>query len=699
MLTSLIAVMANAAVTQLPPPNDGIVVADYRVSEQPIVVTYTRTREPETAVPVAETLIRGSDIRARGAIDLRGALSSASGVEVLPGSDGGPASSVVAAQGLAEIDAYLLVVDGVPYGGAFNPQTSTLDLIDVDRIEVVRGAAPVTFGATSFVGVIHTIRFDAGEQPTRGMFQLGTRRSARAAFATSLSTGAIGQSLLGSLETRGFSQDRGDFDRGHLLYRAATDLGAGRIRFDLDATILGQTPYSPHPREGSGLTPRFPRDSNINPSDARADQNRLQGVIGYDTKLAGLDWSTTLSLTKTSAKNTRGFLREDFGTTGPESNADGFRQKVWLTDLYADSHLSRQGTRLDWVVGADWLYGRGRQQSANFEYFIDPDGSDAPNSHDLNTDESTALTDRRSFAGLYAQAVFRPTDALTLLAGLRLNHTSERRCGGEEEGADVPPTSECQTLRKTRLAGSLGASYRLWHSGESSITAFADYRDTYKPAAIDFGPEAEVDILKPETAHGWEAGFKAAGGTRLTAEISYFDTRFSNLVIRENIAGLPGLANAGRERFRGIEGEIRWQPMPDLTLFGSAAYHLAKFTDYARLQPDDSIQQLAGNRLELSPKYLASAIATYAPVTGPQASATLRYVGSRFLNKGNSVKADAYATLDARIGWKFTERWGAFLDGENLTDRRDAVTESELGDAQFYRMPGRRVLGTVSYGF
>ncbi len=688
MLTSLIALMSSAAPVATPRP-----------AESPIIITYTRTPEPETSVPAAETLIRGDDLRARGATDLRAALSPASGVEVLPGSDGGPASSVVAAQGLAELDAYLLVVDDVPYGGAFNPQTATLDLIDVDRIEVLRGAAPVTFGATSFVGVIHVIRPDAGEQPTRAMLQAGTRRSARGAFATSLSTGTIGQSLLGSLETRKFSQDRGKFDRGHLLYRSATDVGAGRLHVDLDATILRQTPYSPHPREGAGLTPRLPLDSNINPSDARADQDRLQGIIGYDTKLGRIDWSTTFSLARTNARNTRGYLRAGFDTSGEEPNADGFRQKVRLTDLYADTHLSHQSARFDWVLGADWLYGKGRQHSANFEYFIAPDGANPPNSHYLTTDKSTALTDRRSFAGLYAQAIVRPIDALTLLAGLRLNHSSERRCGGEAEGGIVPPASDCTSLDKTRLAGSLGASYRVWRSGDASITAFADYRDTYKPAAIDFGPEAESDILKPETAHGWEAGFNAAHGSRLTAELSYFDTRFNNLVIRENVGGLPSLANAGRERFRGVEGEIRWSPMPDLTLFGSAAYHLAKFTDYARLRPDDSIQQLAGNRLELSPKYLASAVATYAPATGPQASAALRYVGSRFLNKGNTVTARAYAAIDARVGWKFASGWGAFLEGENLTNRRDAVTESELGDAQFYRMPGRRLVVTMSYGF
>ena len=77
----------------------------------------------------------------------------------------------------------------------------------------------------------------------------------------------------------------------------------------------------------------------------------------------------------------------------------------------------------------------------------------------------------------------------------------------------------------------------------------------------------------------------------------------------------------------------------------------------------------------------------------------MRYVGSRFLNKSNTVTARAYSAIDARVGWKFARGWGAFIEAENLTNRRDPVTESELGDAQFYRMPGRRVLGTVSYGF
>lgn len=130
-----------------------------------IVVTATKSPEPALTYPAVTTLINGADLRARGAYDLRGALAEAAGVEVVPGDDAGPASSVIALEGLTEFDAYLLVIDGVPYGGAFNPQTPTLDLTDIDRIEVLRGSAPVSYGATSFVGVVQALHYQPGKQP------------------------------------------------------------------------------------------------------------------------------------------------------------------------------------------------------------------------------------------------------------------------------------------------------------------------------------------------------------------------------------------------------------------------------------------------------------------------------------------------------------------------------------------------------
>ena len=172
-----------------------------------ILVTATKAPEPALTYPAVTTLIDGAALRARGAYDLRGALAEAAGVEVVPGGDAGPAGSVVALQGLTEFDAYLLVIDGVPYGGAFYPQTPTLDLTNIDRIEVLRGSAPVSYGATSFVGVVQALHYRPGEQPTDALLQGGTRASFHAAFASNLpSLGDIAQSIVSSAETRDTAQ-------------------------------------------------------------------------------------------------------------------------------------------------------------------------------------------------------------------------------------------------------------------------------------------------------------------------------------------------------------------------------------------------------------------------------------------------------------------------------------------------------------
>src|SRR5689334_14077443 len=130
-----------------------------------IEVTTAKLAEPVEQTPAMITVVSGEELRARGVQDLRTALSLVAGVDIAPGGDAGPASSVPGLWGLREIDAFLLVVDGIPSGGAFNPALTTLDLTDVARIEVLRGAAPVMYGATSFVGVIHVIHYAAGETP------------------------------------------------------------------------------------------------------------------------------------------------------------------------------------------------------------------------------------------------------------------------------------------------------------------------------------------------------------------------------------------------------------------------------------------------------------------------------------------------------------------------------------------------------
>jgi len=100
--------------------------------------------------------------------------------------------------------------------------------------------------------------------------------------------------------------------------------------------------------------------------------------------------------------------------------------------------------------------------------------------------------------------------------------------------------------------------------------------------------------------------------------------------------------------------------------------------------------QLAGNKLEMSARHMASAGVTWGRATGWRLWTQADYTGSRWLNKRNTAPADAFTTWDAGVGYHFGTL-EVRLDAWNLGDRRDPIAESELGDAQYYLAPARRV--------
>ncbi|MCK9386382.1 MAG: TonB-dependent receptor [Nevskia sp.] len=667
---------------------------------EPVQVTATRIPEPANRVPASITLITGDELRARGANDLRTALSFVAGVEASPGGDGGPAGAVAALWGLREMDAYLLVVDGVPWGGAFNPATATVNLNDVERIEVVRGAAPVLYGATSFVGVIHVIHYAAGQSENRIHVGGGRFGSVNGGLSTSLpSLGGYEHSFSIDGERRQFSNKPEDASTGHLLYRGASALGAGKFRVDADITLQAQFPDSPVVREGPALTALTPLDRNFNPSNAKLDENRYHFALGYTLPTLIGAWDTTASYTYSTLRDIRGFLREDLNDDG-EPNADGFSQHRNILDTYFDSHFTIEPLKdVEVVYGADLLYGLGRQSSGNFEYAVPLNGpASAPSSNSLNIDEVVSSRDRRAFAGLYLQGDWKPDEAWDFFAGLRLNYTDESKRSALNSNVDpAESTADNASRTKTRLSGTVGASYRFFHQGRDEAVLYADYRNTFKPAAYDFGFEYEPEILKPETAQSYEVGLKGkALDGRLEWDTSAFLLNFKNLVVTGN--GVT--ENAGAERFQGGEVELRFRPfkqgvLQNYQVLASYSYHDSRFRNYTQDFGGQPLQ-LRGRQLELSPTHLAAYGLLYAPKQGLNASLIANYVGDRYLNRRNTASAGDYFTYDAQVGYRY-HRIGISLNGYNLGNARNPVAESEFGEGSYYRLPARTVLVNLSY--
>jgi iron complex outermembrane receptor protein len=649
-----------------------------------VEVVATRVPEATHDVPVSIEVFDGEMLRAMGASNLHEALSLAAGVEVAPGSDGGPAGGVPEFWGLREFDAFLLVVDDIPWGGAFNPDLTTLSLRDVERVEVLRGAAPVTYGATSFVGAIHVVHKPAAARRSYLSGRVGTFASGSAAVDLAMPPfGDWTSRLTADFDRQGFKDDRTSFARGHANYRAGRGAEGHRMWLFADLNWLNQDPASPHVREGSQLSTATPLDANYNPAGAFVNETRLSFAFGNERTIgSNARWTTTGSYSHAGQSMFRGFLSEVSNTL---NNATGFKENIDINDIYADTHvLWPFGPDIQFIVGGDFLFGNGEGRGATFSYTVPLSGAIAtpvpePTTLDLDSES------RRLFSGGYAQLEWKASPRLHVSTGIRLNATWERRGEGE-------------ATTHVRPAGSIGAIFGIWERGPDHARLFANYRDTFKPAAFDFSLAENEGVLDPETARSLEGGVKVRTAQgRLDLEAAVFRMDFENLVTSTVVDGLPSLQNTGSTRFQGFE--IAADVRGPRHIIGRATYsfHDGTFVDF--VQDFDGVNtQLAGNRFEMSARHLFSAGLIVAPDRGVIGDLIVKYTGDRYLNMRNTALAAPFTTLAIGVGYRL-ERWELRVDGRNLTDARDPVSESELGEAQYYRMPARRFDVTAGYRF
>jgi iron complex outermembrane receptor protein len=659
-----------------------------------VVVSATRIPEPAERIPADISVVSGKELIDRGASDMASALSLVPGVEAPAGGDAGPSSAVPGFWGLHEFDAFLLVVDGVPWGGAFNPGITTLDFNDIQRIEILKGSAPVMYGATSFVGVVHAIHYPAGEAADEADIAYGNYGSVKGSASFVLpQVGDWRESFAADGARLGFADARETVSNKHALYRGEGDLGPGQLRVDADLTFVRDVPTSPVIRVGSGLTTLTPINANFNPADAKIDEDKYHLAVGYSLPTAGGAWDTLASFAYSDIADVRAFLHPDLSGA-----ADTQNQRRHIDDGYLDTHLTRKmSSDATLIIGADLLYGHGRQTTLNGNsgYTVPLDGSvRPPPASAVAITEIGTVNDRRIFAGQYAQIEWQ-SGRWDVTAGFRANETHEQK-----EASDLilpPPQLAENSARKTMIRPSefIGASYRLWAQGKDEVVAYADYRNAFKPPANDFGPDYKPALLAPETAQSYEAGLKgAADDGRLTYQAELFLLDFNNLVVPTSSGALT---NAGGERLKGVEAEMRYQVTPALALAANASYHDARYRQYLFFDGAANVQ-VGGNQLPLSPHILAAAGLLYTPAQGLSATLVAQYVGRQFLDEQNIAPVGGYTTLAANMGYRWG-RWRVLLEGNNLSNQRKPVSASEFGSESFYLLNARTLWLRVTYSW
>ncbi len=199
---------------------------------------------------------------------------------------------------------------------------------------------------------------------------------------------------------------------------------------------------------------------------------------------------------------------------------------------------------------------------------------------------------------------------------------------------------------------------------------------------------------------GAEIGVRTEFIPGLQSSLSLYQLDFDSELI---FVGDAGTTEAGRPSRRiGIEFNNYYKPTRWLTIDADLAFARARFRD----------SDPAGRRIPGALEGVAS-LALALDNLGPYFGALqLRYFGPRPLIEDNSVRSKSTATINGRIGYKFSKKVRVELEGFNLTNRRHSAIDyyyasrladepagSATGDIHFHPIESRSFRLTMNMHF
>ena len=162
----------------------------------------------------------------------------------------------------------------------------------------------------------------------------------------------------------------------------------------------------------------------------------------------------------------------------------------------------------------------------------------------------------------------------------------------------------------------------------------------------------------------YELGIKSSvWGGRGQINAAVFSSEYKDFQLEEQLNLVPQVNNIGDVDVTGVEADFKFLLSDAFELWGSIGILDTEVTN----APDTTRN---GNKSPQAPEKTASLALKYTKEVGSgdlEASALWAYSDEFFFDLGNTLKQDAYNTLDLRAAWS-NDRWGVALIGENVTD-------------------------------
>ncbi|MDP5121734.1 MAG: TonB-dependent receptor, partial [Spirosomaceae bacterium] len=217
------------------------------------------------------------------------------------------------------------------------------------------------------------------------------------------------------------------------------------------------------------------------------------------------------------------------------------------------------------------------------------------------------------------------------------------------------------------------------------------------------GYQSAISLVQLAAEVGRNIEFGSKGklwNNRLTYDVSVYNMELSNTIVRRLDANeREQFINSGNTRQNGLEIMLNAELLPKkLNVFSSYTFNDYTYLDYQRDDVDFS-----ENTIPSVPKNVWVSGADLTFENGFYASAQLNFTDEIFLNDANTVSADSYFLLNARLGWKGRVQntdFNFFVDGDNLLNQTYSLgnDNNAFGNRYFNPAPPRNFRIGANFG-
>ena len=375
-------------------------------------------------------------------------------------------------------------------------------------------------------------------------------------------------------------------------------------------------------------------------------------TLNYDLGFATLTSSTSQVEIGTDPYNSSVRVNQDpvsnagIPVTGIFNNTEGFTQEIRLQGV-------TDNNKLDWVVGvfySDIDAKKGYEDASVYTEGVV--GSSYGSSDQRETSESKAI---------FSSIDYHLSQQLTFTVGARY-FEDDRAIDGSSYAAPKSASFD-------HVSPAIGASYALTNDASVYVRIAEGFRSG------GFNSLSGAEDYLPETVRTYEVGGKALMlEGRLQAEAAIFYSQYEDIQASDpsqQVIGRTVTVNPGEAEMQGIEWSTQLSVSEQFSVGFSGHYMDTEFVKVSTVSVN-----VIGDPISYAPKF-SVAFNTRFDFEGPLSSAGFTALdynvqgGSVEINSGNRrVESDTLTHLNVRLGLNW-ESFTAELFGRNLTNERD----------------------------